>query len=127
MNVFEEEKKSSGGGDNECGIQETSIDETTIATLKELVHGHRLGAVFMPHGMGHFLGIDTHDVGGYLPGHPQRSALPGLKSLRTARILEENMVLTFQPFQKCNLGCWHILLILILQPVSKITFSCWYL
>lgn len=26
---------------------------------------YRMGAVFMPHGLGHFLGIDTHDPGGF--------------------------------------------------------------
>ena len=37
-------------------------------------------------GLGHLLGMETHDVGGYIEGiHPQRSDLPGLKSLRTAR------------------------------------------
>lgn len=30
-----------------------------------------LGATFMPHGLGHFIGIDTHDVGGYLEVRPR--------------------------------------------------------
>jgi Xaa-Pro dipeptidase len=56
----------------------------------------RLGALFMPHGLGHMFGIDTHDVGGYLD--PQtRSTLPGLKSLRTNRLLKERMCLTIEP------------------------------
>lgn len=73
-------------------------NDKTIRDLVEL----RLGAVFMPHGLGHLIGIDTHDVGGYLPGHPERSPLPGLKSLRTARVLRANMTLTVEP------GCYFI-------------------
>lgn len=36
-------------------------------------------------GLGHLLGIDTHDVGGYAAGTPPRIDQPGLRSLRTAR------------------------------------------
>lgn len=33
-------------------------------SLEDMMKVH-LGAVFMPHGLGHLLGIDVHDVGGY--------------------------------------------------------------
>ncbi|KAG5547269.1 hypothetical protein RHGRI_013070 [Rhododendron griersonianum] len=61
----------------------------------------RLGAVFMPHGLGHFLGIDTHDPGGYLKG-AKRPLESGLSALRTSRELQEGMVITVEP------GCYFI-------------------
>ncbi|KAM3400894.1 hypothetical protein ACQJBY_005617 [Aegilops geniculata] len=61
----------------------------------------RLGAVFMPHGLGHLLGIDAHDPGGY-PEGLERPEEPGLRSLRTTRELKEGMVITVEP------GCYFI-------------------
>ncbi|XP_042511173.1 xaa-Pro dipeptidase [Macadamia integrifolia] len=74
------------------GIIVGDIDEMMV---------ERLGAVFMPHGLGHLLGIDTHDPGGYAAGM-ERPKEPGLRSLRTARELQEGMVITVEP------GCYFI-------------------
>ena len=57
---------------------------------------HHLGAVFMPHGLGHLLGMNVHDVGGYHPGST-RSPEPGLCWLRCGRKLEAGMVVTVEP------------------------------
>ena len=54
----------------------------------------------MPHGLGHLVGLDVHDVGGYLPNTPKRIPLPGLKNLRFARQLAPGMVFTIEP------GCY---------------------
>ncbi|XP_014260204.1 xaa-Pro dipeptidase-like isoform X2 [Cimex lectularius] len=61
-----------------------------------------LGAVFMPHGIGHLLGIDVHDVGGYNLNTPPKPTRRSLINLRTCRRLTKNMVLTIEP------GCYFI-------------------
>eukprot|EP01031_Cornospumella_fuschlensis_P032557 gene32557-39367_t len=70
-------------------------------TIEEYAE-NALGYVFFPHGLGHLIGCDTHDAGGYIVGTPARSTRPGLNKLRTSRILEEGMVLTNEP------GCYFV-------------------
>lgn len=64
--------------------------------IKVGIHG-----ILQPHGLGHLLGLDVHDVGGYLPHCPPRPSGP-LAKLRTARKLEAGMILTVEP------GCYFI-------------------
>ena len=64
--------------------------------VEEMV-SKRVCYYFMPHGVGHLLGLDVHDVGGYLSFTPERSNELGLKSLRSARYLSVNTVMTIEP------------------------------
>jgi Xaa-Pro dipeptidase len=64
--------------------------------LEEMIEG-RIGFIFMPHGLGHLIGLEVHDVGGYLKSTPARIMRPGLKNLRTARVLEANTFITVEP------------------------------
>jgi Xaa-Pro dipeptidase len=61
----------------------------------ELMANH-VPAVFMPHGLGHLMGLDVHDVGGY-PAGTSRIDEPGIRSLRCGRALEAGMVITVEP------------------------------
>jgi len=63
--------------------------------VDEMMKVH-LGALFMPHGLGHCLGLDTHDVGGYEKGKT-RLPHPGYNRLRCGRLLKEGMIVTDEP------------------------------
>lgn len=61
-----------------------------------------LNYVFQPHGLGHLIGLDVHDVGGYLSYTPPRPTQAGPNRLRFARDLKANMYVTVEP------GCYFI-------------------
>ncbi|XP_052861263.1 xaa-Pro dipeptidase [Anopheles cruzii] len=86
---------------NRVMLQELRTAQLLQGDVDEMMEAG-LNAIFQPHGLGHFLGLDVHDVGGYLPGCPERSTRAGTNRLRTARTLKAGMYLTIEP------GCYFI-------------------
>ncbi|KAK2703589.1 xaa-Pro dipeptidase-like isoform X2 [Artemia franciscana] len=85
---------------NRVMLEDLKKADIVKGDVEEMMKCH-LAAVFQPHGLGHLIGLDTHDVGGYIPGKtPERPKAPGLRSLRTARILQAGMCITVEP------GCY---------------------
>ena len=76
------------------GLQKLEL--LTNDSIDEMLN-KRVCYYFMPHGLGHLIGLDVHDVGGYLSFTPERSKEKGLDCLRTARYLEKNMILSVEP------------------------------
>lgn len=88
------------------------MEELHLAACRVILHGLKdigivngdidemmendIFALFFPHGLGHFLGLDTHDVGGY-PKGVERIDRPGIRFLRVRRELMPGMVITVEP------------------------------
>lgn len=65
----------------------------------EEIVAKRISSVFLPHGLGHLLGLQTHDVGGFM-ANPRGDTIPkpdGHPHLRLTRALKENYVVTIEP------------------------------
>ena len=68
-----------------CGADEAVATATT--------------SVFLPHGIGHLLGLEVHDAGGFMRS-PDGGDIPrpeGHPYLRLTRVLEEGFVVTMEP------------------------------
>jgi Xaa-Pro dipeptidase len=68
-----------------CGVEEAVASGVT--------------RVFLPHGIGHLLGLEVHDVGGFMRS-PEGGDIPrpeGHPYLRLTRVLEEGFVVTMEP------------------------------
>jgi len=58
-----------------------------------------ISSVFLPHGIGHLLGLQVHDVGGFMLA-PEGGDIPrplGHPFLRLTRVLQEGFVVTMEP------------------------------
>lgn len=87
------------GGLKDLGIMKGDVDEAVAAGAH---------ALFFPHGLGHMLGLDVHDMESLGENHVgytealKRSELFGLAYLRLGRELEPGFVITNEP------GCYFI-------------------
>lgn len=75
------------------GLLKGNIDRMMAAGLHD---------IFQPHGLGHLIGLDVHDVGGYLPDQPPKPTGPGVSKLQFARVLQPRMHIAIEP------GCYFI-------------------
>lgn len=87
------------------------ICQGSLQNLMELKIPH----LFMPHGVGHLLGLQVHDVGGHQQDIAGTFLAPpaDAPALRNTRELDTNMVFTIEP------GCYFIPL--LLEPVRNET------
>lgn len=74
-------------------------DFNVIAASPDEAAASGLSSVFFPHGIGHLLGLQVHDVAGFTvtPDGKQRARPQGHPYLRLTRTLEPGFVVTIEP------------------------------
>ncbi|MGC6419388.1 MAG: aminopeptidase P family protein [Bradymonadia bacterium] len=78
------------------------VDVGILLGDPESLFAQNMHTAFFPHGVGHLLGLDVHDMedlgdlAGYAPGRARRQAF-GWSFLRLDRQLKEGMVVTIEP------------------------------
>ncbi|MBU2097404.1 MAG: Xaa-Pro dipeptidase [Gammaproteobacteria bacterium] len=75
------------------------IDNNICRGLAEDLCSAGVTQTFLPHGLGHLLGLQVHDVGGRLSGRDGSMLAPPAHypALRTTRRIEQDMVFTIEP------------------------------
>ena len=94
------------------GVDFVELNETAHVLLAEVLHAHGLirctadeafekgiTRTFLPHGLGHLLGLQVHDAGGHMAGADGSRREPPVEHpmLRLTRTLEPGFVVTIEP------------------------------
>jgi Xaa-Pro dipeptidase len=75
------------------------VEHGIVRGTADAALGSGLTSVFFPHGIGHLLGLQVHDIGGLMAGPEdgQRPRPEGHPYLRLTRDLEDGFVVTIEP------------------------------
>ena len=70
-----------------------------VSMSEEAMLAERVTSAFLPHGIGHLLGLQVHDVGGFMADESGGTLLrpEGHPYLRLTRVLQAGMVVTIEP------------------------------
>ena len=77
------------------GLQKLGLLKSDVSS--DVLVNKRVGYYFMPHGLGHLIGLNVHDAGGYLSFTPPRREENGLNLLRSARNLAVGNIYSVEP------------------------------
>lgn len=85
----------------ECHLKTAQIlsDFKFVNLSAEAIVEQKITATFFPHGLGHHLGLQVHDMGGFMADERGTHMSPpeGHPFLRTTRVIEPRQVFTIEP------------------------------